>query len=112
MNIAADVADTDPLYDQYGDIVVDVLGSQRPVSQEMIWAAIQTIYDLSPSSFTLVAGIHQDNPTDTLHFDVKVKLWSSSYTLKFRGYWKGTFHCSHVDCVEGNDPPVQIASFV
>ena len=111
MNIAPTVPDTDPLYDQYADIVVDVLGSQHPASQEMLWSAIQTIYDLDPSRFTLTAGIHQDNPTDTLHFDVKVKLWSSTYILKFRGYWNGTFNCSQVDCIEGGDPPVQIASF-
>lgn len=111
MNISDDVPDTDPLYHQYASIVVEVLGSHHPASQEMLWPAIQTIYDANPSSFTLIAGIHQENPTDTLHFDVRVKLWSSSYTLKFYGYWKGFFHCLHVECAEGSNPPVQIASF-
>ena len=111
MNIAPEVSDTDPFYDQYVGIVPRILGEERPATQELLWSAIQTLYDYNPSSFTLVAGFHQDAPSDTLHFNVKVKLWSSHFILKFHGYWKAGFHCSHVECMEGNEPPSQIATF-
>jgi hypothetical protein len=111
MNISPDVPETDPFYDQYVGIVPRILGEEKPVNQELLWSAVQTIYDYNPGAFTLIAGLHQENPTDTLHFNVKVKLWSSHYILKFHGYWKAGFHCSHVECLEGNDPPSQIANF-
>lgn len=85
----------------------------RPATRDRSWAMLQTIYTDTPTRFTIVSSIHQNDPADRLHFSVMVNVPYATFTLHFYGYWKTWFQITDVSMSEmGVNVPVCVANFV
>lgn len=97
---------TDPFTPFYQDIVDTTFKRAKPKFEFAYnWNPFQTMYELDPARFRVTAGIHNNDPSDPLHFSVEV---TGAYGWKTRlhvyGYFKSHFVITHVTRMEQNGP--------
>lgn len=112
LQIDTDVSSSDPFYPLYTSIVTHIITRVKPVKQDVLWPVIQTLFDDTPTRFTLISGLHQNDEHDRLHLSVKVQLNYSYLTLHMYGYWKTVFQCTDVTYLGHNMPaPAPLVDF-
>ena len=81
----------------------------------MRFVPYKMLYDRDPSAFVITAGIHQNNPTDQLHFSVRIqgKDYQAVITLHFYGYISplGNFSLTHLTMMMNGNDPVRVCDF-
>lgn len=96
-----------PLSDPFRETLVRNLAvlmtRLRPAQKTMLWTSLQSLYCDSPSRFTIISSIHQNDPTDRLHYSVAVNHVWGSQTFHVYGWWKTQFQITDVSISDGTD---------
>ena len=84
-----DRADTDPMFINYTGTIC--YGFQnKPVKFTMAYEVYKSIFIQDRTRFTVISKLHQNSPTDSLHFSISVDVIKGWYhTLHYNGWWDG-----------------------
>lgn len=84
----------------------------RPNARNAFWATLQTLYTDTPTRFTIISSLHQNDSTDRLHYSVAVNLTWGSLTFHVYGYWKTMFQITDVTIADNTSDVIAAVSFV
>jgi hypothetical protein len=86
------------------------------VEEFMRLLPFKILYDRDPDAFVITCGIHQNSPTDVLHYSVRVagNQYKGFVTLHFNGYIPptGNFITTNITIQYSTCPPQLLCNFV
>jgi hypothetical protein len=82
-------SDTDPMFVNY--IGAIAYGFQnKPLRCTMAFEVYKSIFIQDRSRFTVISKLHQNSPSDQLHFSVRIDVINNWFhTLHYNGWWDG-----------------------
>lgn len=84
----------------------------RPNRRDLLWVTLQTLYADSPSRFTIISSLHQNDVSDRLHYSVAVCLSWGMLTFHVYGYWKTLFQITDVTIADNTNEVVTSVCFL